>query len=744
MNLKYITVFILLTLSLFLSNCERRHTVDDPNDSSLDKPWYHENDFLNNDLLHAKLDTPVVLDLGVEKGSLHYIRYAYEESGEYLFCIDPKEKFITGMTLFDKNKNTILSLEKDEGCKNLYIDAEKYSMEIIHDTSKIPENGTVTFISHPPLTTNENNSNISDDLNPPYFALQVTGGIYDKYFLSWVMEYADSQKEQFLAVTQSLKPEDSTHLFYLNKDGVLKGYNLNTHIVSYCMYDDPSFYCGGVHSQDWEGGYFIYSANEAGQALSSIDLLLMPEANATYALQTPSYQYNEYTSQPESLLYAAENQIFYSTKTTVKKTNATFLTLANMKYYKSGSQYVVKENEVAFSTECDMDGPTYVLNGDIPDAVILTMNGLKQDIKSVQFGSDQTNLIFFAQKDYKDWQYTVDKNSSCLETPLNVTMGSIKVLNAKKVFISSHQCNYCNLMEADFSNRTLDNVSLISANLTKVQFNESVMQKAKMCNAVLHGANLNYANLNGSAMYGAFLNGDSANRINGASLNGAYMKNVNLAGAHLSGASFKNANFYSDTVGLCDPTDCSYTTCASATSTTLNSTNFNNAYLTGLDFSNADIYSSDFTNAVLAGAKFTNAAITYDSSTSERTSFNGAYLQGVDFSLATVDHTDFTNAYVDLNHTSGRLMYFKLTSEHASFKGWEPLGEPICTMYAYSAPTDIPILGSSSFCPDGSSADCNSTVWNNPKVPMDQAIQAASYATDTDPVCDSSEINFNW
>ena len=138
---KIILVFLLPVLFFFIS-CGTNN-----NQSSSDKAWYHEDDFIQDYSVHAKLETPVILDLGSDKEEMHTVRYFYEESGEYIFCIDPNEKYITAMTLLDKNKNTVLSLEKEDSCKNLYIDAGRYSMQITHDTSKIPENGTVAFIS---------------------------------------------------------------------------------------------------------------------------------------------------------------------------------------------------------------------------------------------------------------------------------------------------------------------------------------------------------------------------------------------------------------------------------------------------------------------------------------------------------------------------------------------------------------------------------------------------------------------
>jgi hypothetical protein len=63
--------------------------------------------------------------------------------------------------------------------------------------------------------------------------------------------------------------------------------------------------------------------------------------------------------------------------------------------------------------------------------------------------------------------------------------------------------------------------------------------------------------------------------------------------------------------------------------------------------------------------------------------------------------------------------------------------------YTYDNPTIAPLTDSSCICPDGSTGGCGdsvSPIWSDPKVPMDQSYQEASYASD--PVC--GPPNFNW
>ncbi len=784
MNLKYFIVFLLLTLSFILSNCERRHTTVASKDYSRDKPWYHENDFLNDDLLYAKLDTPVILDLGAKKERSHYIRYAYDKDSEYLFCIDSKEKFITGMTLIDERDSRVYTLLKEEGCKHFYLHGGKYSMEIIHDPSSVPKNGTVSFISHMPSHNKNSNiseSGISETIDDPlaYYPLQVSEGDHNSSYLAvspisivyYIEEMYEGQhwipsENSFLSVvsvTDTTTFETKQHLFALNKNGLLGYYDWNSTVyfvkngsgqLMIDKFEENDAYFV-VDSQNPPEGLFSvvflsqlndYTTNPSTALSQPVNLYLHPESKPDiYTLWNKNADFWV----PESSLYIAENNLIYQTVTSVGPKLATYFKLdKRAPFYKEGSQYTLKENEIAISDSCDLSGEFLVIDGNIsnlPEAISYIM----PQIKSVRFSkkaNENKNILFFTEENYHAWYATVGiGEKTCLDEPLDLSsVHSIQVLNAKKIFLSSHQCEHCNLMGADFSNMTLDNVSLKYSNLANVSFNNSIMQNAQMCYAELYGANLNYVDLSGSVMYGAFLNGNALSNNMAATLQGAYMKNVNLAGAKLNGTSFQYADFHTNIPANCIPTDCNKTSCASLAYASLNGTNMSNAYMTGTDFSYSTIISTNFSNAVLTGAKFTNASISRDLNIANPSNFNGAFLQGTDFTNATIQGTSFTNAYIDLNSTTGNAMYFKFStgSQHTSFAGWPDKGKALCTLYTYSSITNIPHTDSSIICPDGSTGPCDNSVWLSPKVPMSQSPQLASYITDINPVCD--DPNFNW
>ncbi len=730
--------FLFLGLSLLLiQSCGTENRTQK-------RAWYYEHEFSENDTLYAKIENLAILNItssdDPEESENHNVRYSYE-NGKYVFCIDPHEKYIKSLTLLDENDRNIFDLGREQGCKEIDLDAGRYSLQITHDASKVPERGTVAFIHHPhEKRVNDTMKGVSerglhDTPGSPYYAFRVTLGTYEGYYLGTkkVKEGNTGETDDFLGL---LSPSDRTsflemrHLFKWNeKEGksVLEGYNWTSNLMKPDC-DIMQNLC--VPSQsDANDANIIYGSGN----IAPVDLYRVGDAGQTFSLWNETMPY----IMEESSLYTAENGLLYRTVTAKYSVPTTmFRKIPNVRLYRDGSQYTLQDDEVALSAECGFAGPTYVISGEIQDASIVSL----PQIKAIGLGGNYATLSLFEEKNFSTLSRTFGMNDDCLKTPIDSgKIGSMKVFDAKKVFLSSHQCLYCNLADANLSHLNLDNVLLRYANLTKTLFNNSIMQKADMRYAKLYGANLNYTDLNGSTMCGAFLNGNELSKYEAATLTGAYLKNVNLADAKLDGANFDNANFHSSTTGGCIPADCGYSRkCASAANSTLDSATFTNAYLTGVDFSNSNIVVSDFTNAVLTGAKFKNATITGDRNKGATTKFIGAFLQGVDFSDAKVTSTDFTNAYVDLKGDNA--MLFLLSSSHTGFAGWPYKNKKVCTMYAYTSATTLPAVDGSSNCPDGSIGPCSD--WTDPAIDMNESIQKASYVTDSNPVCD--DPNFNW
>ncbi len=774
---------ILFILLVLFNSC------GDSSSTPTEKAWFYEDEFSKNSALHAKIENTILLDISSSQqpnsSEEHSVRYEYEESGAYVFCIDSNEKYIEKMTFVDENSNVMLSLQKGDGCKNLYLDAGRYSMQITHDAAKVPEKGTVAFIHHPSNTDAENllsDMNLTADSNPPYYSLQVTNDSYDgQYLAAKSMDflyyskdryspYVFPDKQDFLAVvplSESSNFKERRHLFTLKKDDmnkeVIEGYDWipNQLIYGACVPErilwtenNDEFFC--VDSQDESNllefptkifmSFFEHwpkpdPSNPNPKSVKftmDVSLYLKQEADETYELW---YEGGGFVPPSDSSLYAAENSLMYRTGASKGSSDSTKFTMnKNMPLYKDGSSYALQAGEVALSESCDLKGATYIVDSnisEIPKAARLVL----AQIKSIKLGGDYTTLSLFGEKDYGTPGLIVGMDEGCLSTPIDLeAVGSLKVFNAKKVFLSSHQCDYCNLAGADLSNRSLNDVSLRYANLANTKFNNSKLEKSDMRYAKLYGANLNETDLTGSTLCGASLNGNSLSNSNGATLEGAQLKNVNLAYSNLSEAKFTDANFYSTTSSGCIPADCGFTTCASAAYATINGTTFTNTYMTGADFSHSTIFGSNFVEAVLVGASFNNAKIGSDKAGSGSTTFSGAFLQGADFSDANVKNTSFSNAYVDLD-SSGHTMIFNLQSAHATFAGWMPLSEPICTWYAYSIDanqTVVPPTDETCICPNGDSGGCDTFAWTHPTISMDKSTQGASYCEDGSCIPDAN------
>ena len=788
------------------------------------KAWFHEDEFARDDTLYAKIENPVILKLHpssqlAENTGRHEVRYSYEESGEYVFCIEDNDPYITEMSLRDLSGNEIVHIERKEGCKEVYLEAGKYAIEVIHDGDAVPSQRSVAFVHSP--TVYDKNSSLEGNLSvaylekneqTPYYIVAVEGGTFDKnylaftrmedidhtleakaysasgaawrdpwyaddlYFLSAVSRrtttieknlfYTDFKKKEHLFSIEKgrLKPYSdrlSLHAPYKNFEVDASGY-----FVGLCMpmgssnldpvlypQSAPLAFCGEYQDPEKVSEYptspfmakfaegFYLTGQVSGYYTreytpDSVPLYARWEDGSVFTLYNKEKKYKDpygYHELSRSSVYIDTNRLLYRTAASRGPQLPTKFNIYAT-YYDDGSKHKLAPDEVAISSSCNLVGPTLILKENyarIDDALA----DLIPEIRSVAFGSDKNNLVFFAEKNYESWERTVGRDLHCLSEPIALKIGaSLKVLEAKKVLIASKMCDYCDLAGADLSNLSLENVSLHAANLTNTRLNNSEIKMSDMRYAKLYGANLNYSNLEGSTLCGAFLNGNDKSFYTAATLTGAYMKNVNLTASNLNGTDFSYANFYSDTSGSCMAVNCGFTNCSTVSEATMQNTNFNNSYLAGTDFSNSTIYGTNFTNAILVGATFKSSTIGRNKETGAPSSFNGAFLQGTDFSYTNVKSTNFNSAYVDLNATDGNLLFFLLDANHASFAGWTPQNEPVCTMYAYNHTTVPPHIDSTSTCPDGSSGDCGKR-WESPKIPMSKSLQKASYYNDPSPVC---------
>jgi uncharacterized protein YjbI with pentapeptide repeats len=342
---------------------------------------------------------------------------------------------------------------------------------------------------------------------------------------------------------------------------------------------------------------------------------------------------------------------------------------------------------------------------------------------------------------FKSWRY-LDLTGATIHNGEGVTLSTMEdpldlsgAILSGAIGLAGVILDYANLGCATDASGKPVCTRLINTNLNKASLQQAVLE-----GALLNGSNLNYTNLEGADLSGAQLL-KSTTMHAAASLEGAYLKNVNLAQADLSGVSMTNTNFYSTASGTCSGSQWEGK-CASAQGATLNSTDFSDAYLSGVDFSGATLQGAIFNHSILLGVKFTNADLGVDATTGVAANFNGAFLQGTDFTDAKTSNAKFNNAYVDLWSSSGGLMVFELPAGNLKFTDCEA-NERRCTGCVFFVYNEATVLttDSSNICPDGNNGPCTNTQWQNPTIPIENAIPPSSTDINNPPGgCTSIDI----
>jgi len=716
----------------------------------IERNWFYEHEFKEDESLRVRPHHIVILDLQPGDGFesiKHSIPYEYTEEGDYTFCIDPDDEYLTAMSLVNESGDEVLSINRDDGCVHLHLPAGRYTKHVYHHETAVPDSGTVASIYQPASEYASSPQRQSNNMEqtasllpewPIYGALQVVGGEHDGKYLTAHPKWRSDSCYPGSFIPEVI-PLDST---------TTSSFNNLEHLFSFEKQEDPDYYGSHYfHSYHSDGNntWFTYnlfscypipckdnyklcidSQNQVsghvvmpffwdGSEPKELGIISVEDKETTFSIWM-----DDTYAIPSTGLYAPqESSYLYFTYFAKESTYPTvFKTLPTMRFYTDGTQVgSLQEGEVAYFEGENCTGRAFVVNGSFEDSAPVTLDS----ITSIKFGFN-TTIQFFGETNYEQLIKTMGADSGSIKPPLNgADIKSVKLFNSKNILLSSKKCEYCNLASVDLSKLSLKDFDLSYA--------------------ILYGTNMNYSNLEGANLCSAFLNGDIQSRGNAAELSGAYLKNVNLAYANMIGVIFTNANFYSETGLVCVPQNCEPTSyCASAVHATMNSTNFSNAYLSGVDMSNSDAYSANFSNAMLFGVRFNNAKLDRDSKTT-RTDFTGAFIGGADFTNATVVGADFSSAYVDFTK-DGHCMFVKLNGSHTTFADYWRVGGfgyPICVMTAYTNATKPPGTDKTNACPDGGNGPCQDENWTDP---VDKSLQATSFCGDPDAVCDDPDSHW--
>jgi uncharacterized protein YjbI with pentapeptide repeats len=713
----------------------------------IEKNWFYEHEFDQDEGLRVQPQHIVILELkpgdGVEPVK-HSIPYEYTEEGDYTFCIDPDDAYITAMALVDEFGQEVLSLNRDDECGHLHLSAGRYTKHVYHDETAVPNAGTVAFIYQPGSEYASSPYGQSNSMEqtatllpeePAYGALQVVGGEHDGKYLTahpeWNSNYPRSIIPKVISLDSTTRSffDNLEHLFSFKED-------------LYGTYDFLSIHADGTEINFSYNPFDCDDPNNSNLCIPSQNQfnrnVIMPifwDVLPKEAVHVEDLGDNEFSLKMEAYpispltgIYAAEeNSYLYLTYFAKVSTNPTvFKTLPTMRFYTDGTEVgSLQEGEVAYFEGENYTGRAFVVSDSFEDSAPITLD----TIKSIKFGFN-TTIQFFGATNYGTLIRTMGADSGSINPPLNgADIKSVKLFNSENILINTKKCRYCNLANVDLSSHSLARVDLSFA--------------------ILYGANMNYSNLEGANLCGASLNGNFQSNNSAASLNGAYLKNVNLAYANLNSAEFTNANFYSSGSGSCQPSNCGFTeNCASAYGATMNETIFSNAYLNGVDMSNSDARGANFTNAMLLGVSFFNANLDRDPKTAHPTSFADAYIGGANFLNAKVYDANFTNAYaIDLQE--GKCLFFQLNGFHTGFADyWNTPGTKVCVMFSYPNGFTKPYTDSSNKCPDGGDGECSDEKWLTVHTPMDLNMsQPAMFCTlspDEGDPCQVDDIDIHW
>lgn len=193
-----------------------------------------------------------------------------------------------------------------------------------------------------------------------------------------------------------------------------------------------------------------------------------------------------------------------------------------------------------------------------------------------------------------------------------------------KHFISTRECNGCNLSNANLSHRELYNVSLINANLDGAKFEFTEFMKSNV-----HGASFNLA----SFSYSEFDSSDFSNtNFTGSSIISTHFSASNFTGANFSSATLRGSDFLNTDFTSANFYDAELSDAVFDYTMKLIGVNMRHANLMGAKFTNVDISGSDFS--------FSN--MTY-------VTFNTVNARGVNFCGALKDRINarmvFTNEH---------------------------------------------------------------------------------------------------
>lgn len=165
-----------------------------------------------------------------------------------------------------------------------------------------------------------------------------------------------------------------------------------------------------------------------------------------------------------------------------------------------------------------------------------------------------------------------------------------------KQFISTRQCDGCNLSNANLSHKWLSYVSLVGANLNGAKFEFTEFDKSNLTGASIQNAAFAFAEFDSTDF--------SHTDLKGSAIISTRFKVVNFAGSDFSSASLKGSTFSGVNFNDADFSDAELSNAVFDFTIQLLRVNMKHANLIGAKFTNVDISKADFSLSNLTSATF--------------------------------------------------------------------------------------------------------------------------------------------
>lgn len=668
----------LLCACLALAACGDGSDVVDPV-AAIANPQtvWQEADFGRDPEIHAELGHVVILDLEAQRGGEpmrdNHIRYRVDEETAYSFCIPEHEPYIESVEMIDADGEIAFAVERG-ACETRTITVGRYALVVRHDATSVPPRGAVAF-AHVPRT-----KRIDEELEAEE---AVTAGQELGAAVSPPIDApscqglpADAGQTRSISAFQLhdgrwlYSGSDSHGTVQVNPHTVLGNdpLDLATGGWSACR-DANGNYRMAARRPGNTGAYMYHEQNSAlVPVITTIDLTDIYDI-----IDLGNFQFTMETTQNRSPLYiGTDNLLHWSISSPPQQ--PTTLTNA-LTYYPPGVTVPdLRPGEVALTHNCNFDTSqgTWVVRAGVPDAGLISygnpfngqrftlppFGGLGHPGDSMRLAPDTVIQTF------RDANYTLEityvgESQSCVwfEDPTV----SFKIFQARQWIVSTNECNYCNLSNADLSGIDLTLGSLYASTLAGANLSDTIYRNAnlnytsfsggttQLHDADFHNARLYHTAFRGVDLTQANLQSDDTFKPQFLDMNSATMKIATMFPQHwryndLTGVVFTDSHgaAVSSTGAPLDLTGAKFS------HATMPGIVLTAANLAGADFSAADLTGADLgavTAPSSAPAKFNRTALIH--AFLKNAQLSGSFFRGAVMSPANLGGADLSGAWFE-------------------------------------------------------------------------------------------------